>query len=223
VTAATGTVARTASALRARILDGALAPGSPLREVELARSLGVARHTLRAALLVLAHDGLVVREPNRGARVATLGPDDIRDLFRLRAAIEGEAARILAGQAEPASAQNALQALAALPADAPWSAVADAHAAFHHALVAAAGSPRLVRAHETIDGELRLYVTGLRGAYGTAGSLVPQHRDLLRAIAAGTPADAAAAMRAHLEATLPDLLGAASAAAVREPAATAAP
>ena len=68
------TVDALAAALRTRILDGELAPGERLRELELAEAYGVARHSLRAALRALAAEGLVTIEPNRGARVARLAP-----------------------------------------------------------------------------------------------------------------------------------------------------
>ena len=66
------TVDAIAAALRTRILDGDLGAGERLRELELAEAYGVARHSLRAALRALAAEGLVVIEPNRGARVAAL-------------------------------------------------------------------------------------------------------------------------------------------------------
>ena len=64
------TVDAIAAALRTRILDGELAAGERLRELELADAYGVARHSLRAALRALAAEGLVAIEPNRGASVA---------------------------------------------------------------------------------------------------------------------------------------------------------
>ena len=83
-----------AAALRTAILDGTIAPGAPLREVELSERYGVARHTLRAALQRLAADGLVVVEPHRGARVATLDRAELVGLFDVRTALEVEAARL---------------------------------------------------------------------------------------------------------------------------------
>jgi DNA-binding GntR family transcriptional regulator len=88
------TVDAIAAALRTRIMDGELAAGERLRELELADAYGVARHSLRAALRDLAAEGLVTIEPNRGARVAQLTADDVGPLFELRVALELEAARL---------------------------------------------------------------------------------------------------------------------------------
>jgi DNA-binding GntR family transcriptional regulator len=83
-----------AATLRRAILDGALPGGTRLREHALCAQHGVARHTARAALRALAAEGLVRVEPHRGARVAALGPDDVRSLYELRAALELEAAHL---------------------------------------------------------------------------------------------------------------------------------
>src|SRR2546428_14179037 len=60
------TVEAIAEALRDRVLNGELAPGTPLREVELSRHFGVGRHSLRAALQSLTAEGLLEHAPNRG-------------------------------------------------------------------------------------------------------------------------------------------------------------
>jgi DNA-binding GntR family transcriptional regulator len=87
----TSTVA--ARAIRAAILDGRLAPGSPLREGDLAARLGMSRTPVREALLLLQSDGLVEIMPNRGATVRTYTTEDIEDVYTLRAMLEGYAAR----------------------------------------------------------------------------------------------------------------------------------
>ena len=80
--------------LRGRILAGELKPGTPLREEALSSEYDVARHSLRSALRTLQGEGLVQIEPNRGARVKSLSPDDVRGLSELRLALEVEAARM---------------------------------------------------------------------------------------------------------------------------------
>jgi DNA-binding GntR family transcriptional regulator len=161
------TVEALTAALRVRILDGELGPDERLRELELAEAYGVARHSLRAALRALAAEGLVVIEPNRGARVASLSAADAAPLFELRAALEIEAARLALERNQgklPKAAHDAVRLMAAVceQPDPPWSAVVEAHDAVHHAIVAAAGSPRLQRAYEALAGELRLFVIQLK-------------------------------------------------------------
>lgn len=160
----------TAAGLRARILEGALPGGAPLREVALAAEHGVARNTLRAALLLLEADGLVVIEPNRGARVAGLDPVAVRELQELRTVLETGAARLALarnGGRLPASVGAAAEALAAVCRSdgAAWREVVEAHLAFHTALVAASGAPRVVQAHARLAGELVLFTVQGRPAF----------------------------------------------------------
>jgi DNA-binding GntR family transcriptional regulator len=161
------TVDALAAALRTRILDGELQPGERLRELELAEAYGVARHSLRAALRALAAEGLVAIEPNRGASVASLTARDLAPLFELRTALELEAARLALernGNRLPKAVHDAVRLMAAVceQPDPPWSAVVEAHDAVHHALVAAADSPRILRAYEALAGEMRLFVIQLK-------------------------------------------------------------
>jgi DNA-binding GntR family transcriptional regulator len=155
-----------ADSLRREILDGGLAPGSRLVEQDLCERFGVARHSLRAALRALAAEGLIRVEPNRGARVAKLSPQDIVWLYELRTALESEAARLAlergGGRLPPAVHATLAELVAACGAEPfAWGPVNEAHAALHHAIVSAAGSPRIEAAHRALSGELRLFLNQL--------------------------------------------------------------
>jgi DNA-binding GntR family transcriptional regulator len=196
----TSTVDALAGALRREILDGELAPGAWLRERELCEAYGVARHSLRAALRTLAAEGLVRIEPHRGARVAQLSGDDVRWLYELRAALELEAAHLALernGGRLPAEVHAALARLVAACAgdDAPWSAINEAHAELHTAIVEAAGSPRIASAHAALSGEMRLFLLALR-PHIPADRLAADHAALIRDLErVGPPA-----LREHLRA-----------------------
>jgi len=95
---ASGTLVRNASVaatelIREAIVDGRLEPGQRLKEEELARALGISRTPIREALLMLQAEGLVDAVPNRGAMVRVHTPEDLDDLYQLRALLEGYAAR----------------------------------------------------------------------------------------------------------------------------------
>lgn len=87
--------------LRSRILSGALAPGQRLVEEALAATFGVSRNPVREALRVLAAEGLVEVLPRRGATVSLLTAEEAQELFDLRLAVEGVAARIAARKRNP--------------------------------------------------------------------------------------------------------------------------
>ena len=78
--------------IREAIIDGRLVPGERLKEEELARELGLSRTPIREALAVLQAEGLVDTAPNRGATVRAHDAEDLDDLYRLRALLEGYAA-----------------------------------------------------------------------------------------------------------------------------------
>ncbi|MGH3141543.1 MAG: GntR family transcriptional regulator, partial [Gaiellales bacterium] len=87
--------------IREAIIDGRLAPGERLKEEELARELGLSRTPIREALAVLQAEGLVDTAPNKGATVRSHDAEDLDDLYRLRALLEGYAAGRAATKMQP--------------------------------------------------------------------------------------------------------------------------
>jgi DNA-binding GntR family transcriptional regulator len=188
-----------AAALRTRILEGELPPGMPLREEALAGEYDVARHTLRSALRALQGEGLVQILPNRGARVTSLSPEDVRGLSDLRIALEVESARMAlarGGGRLPASVHDAAARLAALcrRRRPKWGPVAEAHEELHHSIVLAAVSPRMAAVHRQAGAELRLFVLQLPPTW-TFERIAADHLELIR----GLEADGPDALRPHIE------------------------
>jgi DNA-binding GntR family transcriptional regulator len=188
-----------ADSLRERILAGELKPGTPLREEALSSEYDVARHSLRSALRTLQGEGIVQIEPNRGARVKSLSPDDVRGLSELRLALEIEAARMAlerGGGRLPADVHRALDRLVALcrRSRTSWGAVAEAHEALHHEIVLAAESARLAEVHRQAGAELRLFVLQLPATW-TLERLATDHVELVRRL----EEEGAGALRPHIE------------------------
>jgi DNA-binding GntR family transcriptional regulator len=200
------TVDALAGALRARILEGELAPGERVTERDLTERYAVARHSVRAALRALAADGLVTIEPHRGAKVASLDEAAVTSLFELRAALELEAAHLALernGGRLPHGVHAAVKRLKRVcerkhPA---WSDVADAHNDVHLAIVEAARSDRIARAYDGLAGEMRLFVTAIR-PHWTLERMAAQHEELVEGLEKRGPQ----ALREHLEAGARTLL-----------------
>jgi DNA-binding GntR family transcriptional regulator len=192
--------------LRDRILAGEFEPGSSLSDVALATEYRVARPTVRAAVQALVHEGLLRREPRRRAFVPRLGPDDIRDLYYVRIPLELAAVDALVrGSADLGRAGRAVERFEALGEEASWREAVDADIGFHAALVAAAGSPRLERAYEALQSEIRLALIQLKPAYSAVAPLAAEHRLLLEAVRSGPARKAVGLMRDHLEQAVEDL------------------
>lgn len=84
------------SLIKEAIVEGDIAAGSKISEPELARAYGISRGPLREAIGRLEACGLVVRRPNVGARVVTLSSRQLLEIFHIREALEGMAARLAA-------------------------------------------------------------------------------------------------------------------------------
>ncbi|WP_133646552.1 GntR family transcriptional regulator [Paraburkholderia flava] len=74
--------------IRRFIVEGALVPGKKLNERELCETLGISRTPLREALKVLAAEGLIDIEPNRGASVSKMSEAELRETFELMSGLE---------------------------------------------------------------------------------------------------------------------------------------
>lgn len=184
-----------ADAVRADILSGELAPGTPLREEEVSATHGVSRHTARTALARLVSERLVTAEPYRGVRVSLLDDDALVAVQQLRCALETEAVRIVRDRGiRPPDVDGALADLASAEASGDWPATLRAHARVHLALVDAADSPRITEEYRRLDGEMHLVLTHVRPAYAP-GALTVEHRAYVDAALR----DPEHAVRAHLE------------------------
>ena len=85
--------------LRQGIISGRLAPGARITERELTEMLGVSRTVIREALRQLETEGLVANVPNKGPVVRQLSLEEAKDLYSIRAVLEGFAARLFAENA----------------------------------------------------------------------------------------------------------------------------
>jgi DNA-binding GntR family transcriptional regulator len=87
------------------IVEGEIQPSERLREVDLARRIGISRTPVREALRTLREQGLVEIHPHRGATVRSYDADTLNDMYQLRALLEGHTARLAAARITPAEVQ----------------------------------------------------------------------------------------------------------------------
>jgi DNA-binding GntR family transcriptional regulator len=194
-------VDRVADELRRALFEGELDPGTPLREVALADSLGVARSTVREALGLLVAEGLADRVPNKGTAVHETSVEEIRDVCRARAVLETAGVRRWGEASEEArdavrSALTEFHRLAQSTAT-PQELTA-AHLQIHRALTGLTESPRLVAASESLYAEIRLALAGLDRTRGNVREQAHSHGDLVRLLERGHLAEAEAELAEHL-------------------------
>ncbi|MCI1859520.1 MAG: GntR family transcriptional regulator [Sporolactobacillus sp.] len=133
--------------LRDRIVDGTLKPGAVLRDLDLAKQLGVSRTPIREALLKLEDEGFVITRPNRSTKVADVRPEDAYWLYSIvwtleKLALEQGMKTINKPQIEAMSTYNSKlgQAIAGNRA-------ADANrfdSAFHRVIIHSSGNAPLI-------------------------------------------------------------------------------
>jgi DNA-binding GntR family transcriptional regulator len=95
------------------IMSHRLPPGTHLGEADFCELYQVSRTTVRKALQRLAHDHVIELRPNRGAVIASPTPDEARDIFAARRAVERELVPLVIRNATPASLQQIRAALEA--------------------------------------------------------------------------------------------------------------
>lgn len=205
---ASGTLAEQVYArLSAAILSGELGPGAKISEPALARQYGVSRGPLREALHRLQERRLITRSINQGPRVITPTPQGLVELFVVREALEGMAARLAAQHASDAEIA-ALRAAVTETADAPGE---PAHMCsgfdeqrdhdFHAAIARSSGSPMLI---DLLCGELyallRLYRGIAPGERPHGRPAIIEHTRIVSAIEDRDPDLAELFMRRHIAA-----------------------
>ena len=87
-------------ALREAIVRGDIAPNARLVEADLSSSFDMSRGAVRTALIRLEQDGLIVREPHRGARVRRVPDEEAVEILEARAVLEGLAVRRAAARVD---------------------------------------------------------------------------------------------------------------------------
>ncbi|MGO1849608.1 GntR family transcriptional regulator [Microbacterium sp.] len=197
-------------ALEELAFAGEIAPGEPLREADLAERFSVGRHSVRSALQLLVSDGIAEYIHNRGVFARTFSREDIDDIYVLRAAIEIEAVRLARERgSDHEHADAALHTLRQLPADSGIREVVLAAVAVHRAIVAEAGSRRLLTAYDFMLTELRLLLAQAQSASADYNptAVYHEHRQLVDDLWAMSPVDAAEHIRQHTASSIQGVLG----------------
>jgi DNA-binding GntR family transcriptional regulator len=192
---------RAYEALHDAIVSGELSPGERLIEEELAERLGLSRGAVRGAILRLGHEGLVVRERNRGARVRRFTLEEAIEVLEARAALESLAAGYAAlrrTKAEARELRSIVDDMKRLHKAGELLAMSERNAVLHRRILEISG--------HRVAGDIcaRLHSQVVRFQFRTVlvpgrpqGSLA-EHTRIVSAIVAGDREGAEAAMREHL-------------------------
>lgn len=188
--------------VRAAILDGTLPPGGRVIEQDLARRFGISRGPVREALRQLELEGLVRCEPHRGTFVAiTSHESHVRELYSLRAVLEGLAARIVATERREGIPvlQQIVERIGDAAGDLDCSRILDHDMELHRKLCEISGHRLLNATYEGIYGQIVGFSeTILPSVPDRVPHVARSHQDLVDALKQGDPDVAEQAWRRHV-------------------------
>jgi DNA-binding GntR family transcriptional regulator len=191
-------------AIRNEIKSGRLAPGQRLIEVDIRSALGASRPSIREAMGRLEAEGLVEIEHQRGARVRRLTPVEIENIYQVREALEGVAARLASQNIGKSNYKNRLRALEQefdAKKDGTPSTYLQYNEQFHRLIVEMSGNSRLIRMVEQLQHAAFLVLIQVVSTRQAADQARADHRPIVTAILKGDGAKAERAMRAHIRRT----------------------
>jgi DNA-binding GntR family transcriptional regulator len=189
-----------------RIREGELMPGARVRTEDIASEVGMSRQPVREAIRRLEAEGYVTSRPNRGAMVSKYTPEQLLELFEIRAVLEGLSIRVAASRVtagEIAQLEELLDRMQKVKDPTAWLVC---HRDFHLYLSNLSARPRLMREiarmHAALEPYLRLWFVHT----GTPADSREDHMRLVRAMRSGYPTHAEEIMRDHVLETAPQII-----------------
>jgi DNA-binding GntR family transcriptional regulator len=189
--------------LKDQIISGEVAPGSRLIELTIAANFGVSRTPVREALKRLAAENLVLADPARGMVVHAPDADEIEDVFVVRGALDGLAARLAAHRITPSELarlsliiETMRQAIQAERREQ----IVLANQRFHDVIYSAAGNPLLARVASDLRDFVRRFSTLPFASPDRVEHVLTEHEQIMAALESHNPQAAQEASDRHLDA-----------------------
>lgn len=188
--------------MRDLIIHGTLPPGVKIPEKDLCDAYSVSRTPLREALKVLANEGLVVLEPNRGARVSQITQEDLDEVFPVMGALEALAGELACRNITDQEIEDIrlmhremLEHYRNLDLDSYFT----ANRKIHEALLAAARNNTLTTHYRSLSARVQRarYVANMTPARWAQA--VEEHEEIMRHLQERDGERLAATLRRHLE------------------------
>lgn len=173
------------NSLRKAILKGELIPGERLMEKQLAEKMGVSRTPIREAIRKLELEGLVIMVPRKGAEVAMITEQDIKDVLEVRAALESLAVKLACQRMEKQDINNLLAVNDAFIGAArrqDVETVIKKDVEFHDTIYGATGNHKLVGMINNLQEQIYRFRVEYIRQMDDFSSLVSEHEAIVSAI-----------------------------------------
>lgn len=187
--------------LRRAIETGHFMPSQRLVEAELAAWLGTNRSNVKLALGKLEQEGLVVSEPNRGARVRVISEQEALEILQVRAALESLIARQAAAKATPADQKrlrDVLETMREAIDREDFTTYSGQNGQLHAEIRKISGHQTASRLLSTLNSQIVRYQFRTILYPGRIHQSIREHGEIVDAICAGDQERAEKAMRDHL-------------------------
>lgn len=195
-------------AIKNAILIFRLKPGESLVENDLARQLQISKTPVRDALLRLEKEGFITKIPYKGYYVTEITRESVADMFQIRAALEGLAARLAAvhlNDADLSEIQRLVSEHEHALAEKKLLQANKLNREFHDLIILRADNERLKVMLANLDDHLQRYRTLSNYQRGRLMKSVEEHQRVVDALSAHNPEQAELALRAHILSVMEDL------------------
>ena len=188
--------------LRNAILTGELEPGERLMEIKLADTLGVSRTPIREAIRKLELEGLVVNTPRKGAEVANISSEDLRDVLEVRRSLEILATNLACDKitdSELAELHANIESFKESIASDAATEVALTDVGFHDIIYRATGNARLIQILGNLREQMYRYRLEYIKDHDSWNRLLTEHTAIYEALKLRDKDAAATAILSHID------------------------
>ena len=188
--------------LRQGILRGDLKPGERLMEIPLAAKLGVSRTPIREAIRMLELEGLVTMIPRKGAEVAWISKQDLRDVLEVRKSLDSLAVSLACDritEEEKEALKNAEDEFEHSIEKGSATSIAEADVCFHDVILKAGKNGRLMQMINNLAERMYRYRLEYIKDSRNHARLIEEHRKIIKYIIEGDKANACDAIETHID------------------------
>lgn len=171
-----------ADSIRAAIIKGKFKPGEKISEGDLAESMGISRTPLREAFRKLENEGFIEIIPRKGAVVTVIDPGEVNDLYEIKSALEGLAARLAAANLKEKDIERLERIngeLKDLIDKNDLEAFYRAHTRFHEGFVKLCGNKRLIQLISNLNDHFKRFGIVSLTFPGQYEKAIKQHGEII--------------------------------------------
>ena len=178
--------------------SGAMAPGTRLREIDLAKEIGLSRTPIREALNRLLSEGLVENDPKRGLIITELDQNMVGELYEMRRVLEGTAAALAARHATDVEIEVLRQIAERDKDERDANQLAYNNRLFHQTLYQCAHNRYLLKTLQALQNAMLLLGKSTLAETGRASTAREEHHEIINALESRDPELARAVANRHI-------------------------